>query len=152
MDSNNKSNYAYVKYIKTLNTEEVTATGKLVQLNRPHLEGHVDLVSVKEFERLQSDFPDCIKGSVIGKDNLMNMVNYCYAEVKKTAQKLADNDSEVARRLSDFENNYEVQQDLLEPDSDSYDDALDMANKYFYFQEHVRDVEAREHTAGKTHN
>ena len=142
------SKYAYVQYLKPIHSGDVTAGGKLVELNRPSLAGQLDLVSASEFARLQRDFPDCIKGEVIKQDNLINMVNYCYDKLKKEAEPLRGSDDEVERRLSYLESQFEVN-GVLTPDSASESDFNDLANKYFLLQNGVRDAQAREHKAGK---
>lgn len=142
------SKYAYVQYLKPIHSGDVTAEGKMVELNRPSLAGQLDLVSASEFARLQRDFPDCVKGAVIKQDNLINMVNYCYDKLKKEAEPLRSSDDEVERRLSYLENEFEVN-GVLTPDSASESAFNDLANKYFLLQNGVRDAQAREHKAGK---
>ena len=142
------SKYAYVQYTKTIQSGDVTAQGKIVELTCPSFAGQLDLVSASDYERLQKDFPDCIKGGVIKQDNLINMVNYCYERLKKEAVQLREADSDVNRRLSYLESQFEVN-GILTPDSNSESDFNDLANKYFLLQHDVRQAQARGHKASK---
>ena len=142
------SKYAYVVYLKGIQSGDVTADGKIVQLNQPAFKGQVDLVSVDEFKRLKRDFPDCIKGDVIKKDNLIHMVNYCYASLKEDAASLVDDSDDVRRRLNYFQDEFE-RDGVLVPDHMTESSINDLANKYFLFQDSVRNAQVAK--AKKSH-
>lgn len=142
------SKFAYVQYTKSIHSGDVTAEGHLVELVRPSLAGQLDLVSVGEYKRLQRDFPDCIKGGIIKQDNLINMVNYCYEKLKKEATELRGSDSNVDRRLSYLESEFEVD-GILRADSNSESAFNDLANKYFLLQNDVRQAQAMGNKTGK---
>ena len=77
------SKYAYVHFIKGISETDVTKNGELVQFNYPIYAGETNLMSVAEYERFEKDFPDCIKGGVIKQDNLMNVINLLYSQLKE---------------------------------------------------------------------
>ena len=60
------SDYAYVHFTQPIKESDQTINGELVQLNSPILEGETNLMGVSEYNRFQNDFPDRIKGEIIG--------------------------------------------------------------------------------------
>ena len=101
-----ESQYAFVAYTDNIMESDINVRGEIVQMVHPLLKGQIDLVSVPEYKRLVEDFPDRIKGKVIDEQNLMNMINYCYGELKDTATRLAANNDRIRQRLEYFESEF----------------------------------------------
>ena len=142
------SKYAFVAYTEDIMSGDVNAKGKMVNLNEPSFKGQIDLVSIGEYKKLMEDFPDRIKGKVIGEKNLINMINYCYGELRDSAIRLAQNDADIKRRLEYFEGEF-MRDGILKPDHDDMSSVMDLANKYTNFQWKVRAAQAKERQKGK---
>ena len=97
-----KSNYAYVQYIKPIGKEEDTIDGRIVIRNYESEEGQIDLVSKNQFEMEKRNFPDRIKGDLITKDNLLNMVKYCFDSLKTDIANLPETTKDIRIRLEAF--------------------------------------------------
>ena len=131
------SNYAYVHFLKGVDKTDHTIDGKMVQLNYPLLEGKVDLVTVSEYERLQRDFPDRIKGAVIEQDNLMNVVNLFFEKLKEDIQELPQMGEETNSRYESLRDEF-VFDDVLKSSRNTDRSADDLANKFRMLQQCVR--------------
>lgn len=146
--NNMESQYAFVAYTDNIMESDINVRGEIVQLVHPLLKGQIDLVSVPEYKRLVEDFPDRIKGKVIDEQNLMNMINYCYGELKDTATRLAVDNDRIRQRLDYFESEF-ISDGILKPDHDDIHSVMDLANKYSNFQWEVREAQAMEHHKGR---
>lgn len=131
------SNFAYMHYVADIAETDQTKDGKMVQLNYPHLEGTTDLVDVNVYKRLKEYFPDRIEGGVIAQENLMNVVNYLYDQLKREIEILPEISDKTQERLSILKSNFE-KDGILKPDHNTESSINDLANKYFYLQELVR--------------
>ncbi len=139
------SKYAYVHYLAGIDSVDQNVRGELVQSNYATPAGQTDLVSVAVLQRLLQDFPDRIKGAVIKQDNLMNMLNLLYSQLKDEINSLPEVDDYTMSRLAN------VQQfesgGVLRPDHDTEASINDLANKVFNLQEQVRKAQ-RERSNG----
>lgn len=130
------SKYAYAHFLEGIGETDETKDGKLVQLNYPIYAGETNLMSVSVYQRFEKDFPDRIKGGVIKQENLMNMINLLYSQLKEEIALLPELD-DYAR--SKFANVQEFERDgVLKPDHETVSSIDDLANKYFVLQEQVR--------------
>lgn len=114
----------------------------MVQLNYPLLEGKVDLVTVSEYERLQRDFPDRIKGAVIEQDNLMNVVNLFFEKLKEDIQELPQVGEETNFRYGYLRDEF-VFDNVLKPSRNTDRSVDDLVNKFMMLQQCVRDDQRR---------
>lgn len=131
------SNYAYVHFLKGVDKTDHTIDGRMVQLNYPLLEGKVDLVTVSEYERLQKDFPDRIKGAVIEQDNLMNVVNLFFKKLEEDIQELPQMGEETNSRYEHLRDEF-VFDNVLKSSSNTDRSVDDLANKFMILQQCVR--------------
>ena len=131
------SKYAYVHFIKGISETDVTKNGELVQFNYPIYAGETNLMSVAEYERFEKDFPDCIKGGVIKQDNLMNVINLRYSQLKEEIVALPELDDYARSRFEYLKNEFE-RDGVLKPDHNTESSIDDLANKFFILQEQVR--------------
>ena len=136
------SNYAYVHFLKGVDETDHTIDGRMVQLNYPLLEGKVDLVTVSEYERLQRDFPDRIKGAVIEQDNLMNVVNLFFEKLKEDIQELPQVGEETNFRYGYLRDEF-VFDNVLKPSRNTDRSVDDLVNKFMMLQQCVRDDQRR---------
>ncbi len=146
MDSKD-SRYAYVQFIDGINEVDRTVNGELVQFNYPIYEGETNLVGVEEYNFLQENFPERIKGSVVKQDNLMNVVNLLYDRLKDDISSLPEVDDELKYKL-DILKSFE-QDGVLKPLG--VDDVDDLANKYFLVQYDVRKAQ-RQNVMAENHH
>ncbi len=131
------SGYAYVHFLEGVNQTDRTVNNELVQLNYPLLEGTDDIVTVSEFERLNRDFPDRIKGAVIEQDNLMNVVNLFFSKLETDIQHLPKPSDETTRRYGYLKNEF-VFDSVLKPDHNTEQSVSDLTNKFIMLQQSVR--------------
>lgn len=130
------SKYAYAHFIEGISETDENKNGELVQFNYPIYAGETNLMSVAEYQRFEKDFPDRIKGGIIKKDNLMNMINLLYSQLKEEIASLPELDSYAESR---FENVQQFERDgVLKPDHEKETSIDDLVNKYFILQEQVR--------------
>ena len=130
------SNYAYVHFLKPIGETDISVNGELLQFNQQFLEGETNLVSVAEYQTFQKHFPDRIKGNIIKKDNLLNMINYLYAMLKPEIEQLSeisDYTSSRIKEMATFEKN-----GILCPDHYTDSSIEDLANKFFILQYNIR--------------
>lgn len=136
------SNYAYVHFLKGVDETDHTIDGRMVQLNYPLLESKVDLVTVSEYERLQRDFPDRIKGAVIEQDNLMNVANLFFEKLKEDIQELPQVGEETNFRYGYLRDQF-VFDNVLKPSRNTDRSVDDLVNKFMMLQQCVRDDQRR---------
>ena len=136
------SNYAYVHFLKGVDETDHTIDGRMVQLNYPLLESKVDLVTVSEYERLQRDFPDRIKGAVIEQDNLMNVANLFFEKLKEDIQELPQVGEETNFRYGYLRDQF-VFDNVLKPSRNTDSSVDDLVNKFMMLQQCVRDDQRR---------
>ncbi len=139
------SKYAYVHYLAGIDSVDQNVRGELVQSNYATPAGQTDLVSVAVLQRLLQDFPDRIKGAVIKQDNLMNMLNLLYSQLKDEINSLPEVDDYTMSRLANVQQ-FEIG-GVLRPDHDTEASINDLANKVFNLQEQVRKAQ-RERSNG----
>ena len=123
--------------LKGVDKTDHNIEGRMVQLNYPLLEGKVDLVTVSEYERLQRDFPDRIKGAVIEQDNLMNVVNLFFKKLEEDIQELPQMGEETNSRYEYLRNEF-VFDDVLKSSRNTDRSVDDLANKFMMLQQCVR--------------
>ena len=131
------SKYAYAHFIEGINSTDQTKDGELVQFNYPIYAGETRLMSVGEYEMLQRDFPNRIKGGVIKQNNLIYVINELYSQLKKEIDTLTELDDYTRSRFEYLKNEYE-RDGVLKPDSETETSINDLANKFFVLQEQVR--------------
>ena len=138
MENEMKSNYAFIYYKKDIKSGDITKNGKTVTLNYPRLAGQLDLLKVPELERIERDFPDCIKGEAIQEGNILNMVKMCYDKLKESIGSIEgiEND-EIKEDFQYLENEFMVD-GVLTPDHENLSSIEDLANKYINLQRKVR--------------
>lgn len=146
-----KSNYAFVYYKKDIKSGDMTKTGKIVELTHSNFAGQLDLVRKSELERLERDFPDCIKGEVIQEENVLNMVRMCYAKLKESIGSIDTiEDVEVKNYFQYMENEF-MRGGVLTPDHKSVSSIQDLASKYMNLQWKVRNMQSQKKEEIKIH-
>ena len=130
--------YAYLRYTKDLNTDEVTRDGHIVNLNVPCKEGTTDLVSVDAYNKFMRDFPDAAVGKIINQEDLLNMVRFCFDALKNDIEKLPEVDQDVTRQLNYIQSEYMIGGKLT-PEHNDEKSIEDLAEKVFYLQQAIRD-------------
>lgn len=136
------SKYAYIHFIEGIGSTDQTKDGKLVQLNYPIQEGETNLVSIQEYKMFEKDFPDRIKGDIIKQDNLMNVLNLIWAQLKKEIESLSEIDDYTKSKFNNIKNGFEID-GLLKPDHQTDSSINDLANKIFILQEQVRAIQRK---------
>ncbi len=134
------SKYAYAHFTEDIQLEDVNAEGRLVQLNEPIKEGETNLMSASEFQRLEKDFPDRIRGKVIQQEALMDVVNLMYENLKKEIESMPQADERIQRDLEFLKGEFEFNH-VLKPDSDDITSVNDVTNKFIQLQNRVRSVQ-----------
>ena len=130
------SKYAYAHFIEGISETDENTKGELVQFNYPIYAGETNLMSVADYQRFEKEFPDRVQGGVIKNDNLMNMINLLYSQLKAEIASLPELDSYAQ---SIFQNIQQFERDgVLKPDHETEISIDDLANKYFILQEQVR--------------
>ena len=147
MDSKD-SRYAYAHFSKGIDEVE-TINGELVQLNYPIFEGETNLMSAEQFRVLQQNFSDRISGEIIKQENLINMINLLYEQLKKDIETLPEIDDYTKSRF-EYLKRFEVN-NALKPDNATESSINDLANKFFILQEQVRKVQREISNKNKHH-
>jgi hypothetical protein len=109
-------------------------------LNEPIKEGETNLMSASEFQRLEKDFPDRIRGKVIQQEALMDVVNLMYENLKKEIESMPQADERIQRDLEFLKGEFEFNH-VLKPDSDDITSVNDVTNKFIQLQNRVRSVQ-----------
>ena len=135
------SKYAYIRYIKSINSGDLATTGEAVQLEYNIIEGRSRLVSIAEFERLKRDFPDCIEGNIVKQEDLLYVIGLCYDEIKSTARMIAEDDKLIGDKFKTFEDAY-TDTVLCKRTGELKDFQVeDLANKYYVLQDKIQRAE-----------
>ena len=139
-----ESEFAYIQYIKPIGITDETINGEIVQRNYEANEGQIDLTSKFALETEKKYFPDRIKGEVIKKENLLNMVKYCYDILKKDIENLPEMDTDIRVRIEAFESVYGNGEVMafngFKRDHQKEEKMIDeIANKFIILQNTVRE-------------
>lgn len=134
------SKYAYAHFIEGISETDQNKNGELVQFNYPIYAGETNLMSAEEYERFEKDFPGRVEGGIIKQENLVNMINLLYSQLKEEITALPELDDYTRSRFENLRNGFE-RNGVLTPDHNTESSVNDLANKFFILQEQVRKIQ-----------
>lgn len=134
------SKYAFIHFIDGINETDETKNGVPVHLNYPIHGGETNLMRVAEYNKFMQDFPERIKGNIIKQENLINVVNFLYEQLKKEIDALPEIDEHTRDTIEYLKSEFEVD-GILKPDDKTEDSVNDLANKYLILQDQVRQAQ-----------